>query len=497
MVDASQDESSRDDISGDTDVGGEPHDDIEMEVARGPAFDAGASSPEPGTSAPRLGARRRGQSPLRRQPTPPERRQLTPAQRLLVLDAWLRSKLPAQDFAPLVSLSHHTLYAWKKQFERFGPAGLSDRSRAARPSGRLPEATQRAILMMKEAHPAWGVERISDMLVRSEGYAASASSVRRVLHEAGYESEEMVVPAHRPPRVQSFERARPNQLWQSDLFTFVLKRENRRVHLVVFLDDHSRFIVGFGLHATASGALVREVFETGVANFGAPAEVLTDNGPQYHSWRGKSAFRKLLERRGVQHLVARPKHPQTLGKTERFWGTLWREFLETSVFQGLEDARTRLGHYIDHYNFQRTHQGIDGLVPADRYFSAAPEVRRALEKRVQANAADLAQHGVPRKTFYLAGRVGDEGISLHGEGAKVILTREGGDREEVDLNVTGRRAAPGTTTEPVAPVTAQPPLPPTPGEEVTDAPAPGSSVLDEVLPALEDIREPHDEGGDA
>src|SRR5690606_358509 len=31
---------------------------------------------------------------------------------------------------------------------------------------------------------------------------------------------------------RSFERAKPNQLWQTDLFTFVLKRQNRRVYLV-------------------------------------------------------------------------------------------------------------------------------------------------------------------------------------------------------------------------------------------------------------------------
>jgi hypothetical protein len=35
----------------------------------------------------------------------------------------------------------------------------------------------------------------------------------------------------------------PNQLWQTDLFTFMLKRQNRRAFLVAFMDDHSRFIV--------------------------------------------------------------------------------------------------------------------------------------------------------------------------------------------------------------------------------------------------------------
>ena len=99
---------------------------------------------------------------------------------------------------------------------------------------------------------------------------------------------------------ECLERARPNQLWQTDLFTFVLKRQNRRVYLVAFLDDHSRFVVGYGLHASQSTALVLEVFRAAVAGFGTPEELLTDNGSQYVTWRGKSAFAKECEKRGVR-----------------------------------------------------------------------------------------------------------------------------------------------------------------------------------------------------
>jgi hypothetical protein len=42
----------------------------------------------------------------------------------------------------------------------------------------------------------------------------------------------------------------------------VLKRQNRRVYLVAFLDDNSRFLVGYGLHASQSSALVLEVRPT-------------------------------------------------------------------------------------------------------------------------------------------------------------------------------------------------------------------------------------------
>jgi hypothetical protein len=39
----------------------------------------------------------------------------------------------------------------------------------------------------------------------------------------------------------------------------MLKRQNRRVYLVAFLDDHSRFVVGYGPHACPSGAPGQEV----------------------------------------------------------------------------------------------------------------------------------------------------------------------------------------------------------------------------------------------
>ena len=402
-------------------------------------------------------------------------------QRLLILDSWLRSKLPAGDFAPLVGISLHTLRAWKARFAELGPAGLDDKP-SGRPTGsRLSEATKRAILLMKEEHPDWGQDRIAAMLLRAQGFSAGATAIGRFLVESGY----VPAPDASKPHAQvpkHFERARPNQLWQTDLFTFVLKRENRRVHLVAFLDDHSRFIVGYGLHATASGALVRETLLAAVANFGAPEEVLSDNGTQYVTWRGKSEFTRMLEQRGIRHIVATPRHPETLGKTERFWGTLWRECAETAVFRGLDDARRRIGLFIDYYNFQRPHSGIGGLVPADRYFAAAPQVLQTLKERVAKNSAELAREGMPRKPFYLTGRIGDQSISLHAEGEKVVMMKGDGSREEVDLGATGpRQEDDAQLPEPVAPMGKPVDHPATADTEES---APGASPLDDVLPGV-------------
>jgi transposase InsO family protein len=444
---------------------------------------------------PKLKTRRRGTlAPAVERPQMP----LSPQQKLLLLDTWQRSGLPARDFGALVNISRQTLYAWKRRFEELGPAGLIDRPKGVKQGSKLPELTKRAILMLKQAHPEWGCERISDMLVRGPALPASPNAVARVLREAGYVLVEQPTKPH-PDHIRSFERAKPNQLWQTDLFTFVLKRQNRRVYLVAFLDDHSRFITGYGLHGSQSTPLVIEVLRAAIAAYGVPAEILTDNGTQYVTWRGKSQFTKELEKLGVKQIVAKPKRPQTLGKVERFWGTLWRECVERAVFLDLEDARRRIGLFIDHYNFQRVHSGIDGLVPADRFFHAAPQVLATLKQRVAENALELSRHGVPKQPFYLTGQVEGKPFSVHQAGDRVILQQAGTERSEIELVPPVGPAPDGTVPEGTSPQQASLPAAvcpqgvPTQHGPLPEELPPGVSALDDYLAQ----RDPPQSGGDA
>jgi transposase len=126
--------------------------------------------------APRLQQPVRGRRLARKPdgPTAP----LTAEQRLLLLDTWRRSGLPAGDFGALVGISKHTLYSWKKKFETDGPAGLADKPRGGPTGSRLPEVTKRAILMLKQDNPDWGCEKISAMLMRGpeRGHSFASSS---------------------------------------------------------------------------------------------------------------------------------------------------------------------------------------------------------------------------------------------------------------------------------------------------------------------------------
>jgi hypothetical protein len=174
-----------------------------------------------------------------------------------------------------------------------------------------------------------------------------------------------------------------------------------------------------------------------------------------------------------------------LGKIERFWGTLWRECVESAVFVDLADAQRRIGLFIDHYNFQRAHQGIEGLVPADRFFGAAAEVRRTLAARVAANALELARNGLPKKPVYLTGQVDGQPFSVHGEGDRVVLRQGAGERQEIELAPAPLPAPAGACPElptPLCPLGEVTGL----GTESanTEPPAPGTSPLDEGLQRL-------------
>jgi hypothetical protein len=159
----------------------------------------------------------------------------------------------------------------------------------------------------------------------------------------------------------------------------------------------------------------------------------------------------------------------------------------------------RIGYFLDHYNFSRPHQGLGGLVPADRYFQASAEVRLTLAARVRANSLELAQHGEPRKPFYLTGRVGGKSIALFAEGERVILTNEDGEREEVDLSAPGRRARPEEieSDSPLTPQAAPPDHPAVRAGDGELAP-PASSPLDGILERLaRGLEDGDDEDGGA
>ena len=339
--------------------------------------------------------------------------------KLLAMEA-REAGLTSREVARLVGVKSVTVDKWRGIYLREGEAGLRKKPASSRVRRQCKQLEER-ILEHRRQHPEQGVRRVRDHLRREEGLSVSAETVRGVVNEAGL-GNAPPKPKRRPVQVRRFERDIPNALWQIDIFTFQLKRMYS-VYLVGIIDDHSRYMVGWGLYRRQTAEAVLEVVKGAFGQWGPPRELLSDNGRQFVAWRGKSRFQRMLNQQGVQHVRSASHHPQTLGKIERFWQTIWREYLSEAVYASFADACQRLDHWMAYYNHQRPHQGIDGSCPADRFYGLAGDVEEAIKQGCAENAHRLALGQEPKPPLYLLGQLG---------GTDVRVTRQG---DEIEVKV--------------------------------------------------------------
>jgi transposase InsO family protein len=351
----------------------------------------------------------------------------------------LEEGIPIPLLSKEVGASKDVIRRWAKAYQEQGEAGLRNPSVPKVSRRKLPGPVREKIVEIKKRSPLFGVKRISQLLKRVFFLSASPETVRRTLR-----AESLIVPSKKKPRhnltrPRFFERSTPNQLWQSDIFTFRLG--GRYAYLIGFIDDYSRYMVGLELYRSQTADQVLEVYRRAVGEYGVAKEVLTDRGRQYTNWRGSTRFERELGKDRVRHIKSQAHHPMTLGKIERFWKTIYEEFLVRAQFGSFEEAQERIRQWVQHYNHKRPHQGIGGLCPADRYFEIAGELRKTMEQGIAENVLEMALRGKPREPFYMVGRMEGQSVVLRAEKGKLRLMvddEEGGGKQEMVYNVTAQ-----------------------------------------------------------
>ena len=352
----------------------------------------------------------------------------------------LEEGLPVSLLSKEVGVSKDVIYRWVKAYQERGEAGLRNQVRSSGSRRKLPGPVREKIVEIKKREPFFGVQRISHLLKRVFFLSASPETVRRTLQE-----ESLIVPSRKKhssniTRPRFFERSTPNQLWQGDIFTFRLG--GRYAYLVGMIDDYSRYMVGLELYRSQTADQVIEVYRRAVGEYGVPKEVLTDRGRQYTNWRGTTRFERELGKDRVKHIKSQAHHPMTLGKIERFWKTVYEEFLVRAQFGSFEEAQERIRQWVKYYNHKRPHQGIGGLFPADRYFEIQGELRKVMEKGIAENVLEMALRGKPREPFYMVGRMEGQSVVLRAEKGKLRLMvddEEGGKVQEVVYEVNPQK----------------------------------------------------------
>ncbi|HEX5009343.1 MAG TPA: IS3 family transposase, partial [Planctomycetota bacterium] len=389
-----------------------------------------------------------GRAGSKKSPARAARRTSSPEEKRALVEAYAAGGTSQGVLARLFGVSKRSVQHWLSRYRQGGPQALE-----LRPVGRPKSAVSRktapaveaAIVATAREQPLLGVRRIVSQLARFSGLRSTPHEVRRVL--TAHQVPRPAPKVKRAPTLpRRFVRAEPNQLWQSDITALWLAKASRHIWLVVFLDDCSRYVVSWGVSTRQTSELVIDALLAGIHAHGKPQEVLTDQGRQYFAWRGKSRFQKVLRREGIEHVVSRAHHPETLGKCERLWKTVKTELWERIQPRDLGEAQARLAHYFAHYNYQRPHQSLNDGVPADRFFSVDSEVRAAIASTLARNELRLALGEKPKKPVYLVGQIDGQSVSLHGEDGKLVVHTPQGGRQEIGVEDIGGLPA-ATDTE--------------------------------------------------
>jgi transposase InsO family protein len=154
-----------------------------------------------------------------------------------------------------------------------------------------------------------------------------------------------------------------NQLWVADI-TFIRLRDEF-VYLAVVLDAYSRRVIGWNLGRTLEAELAIGALQMALSGRDWKAEELihhSDRGVQYAS----IDYTRLLEENEIQISMSRRGNPYDNARAERFMRTLKEEEVYGADYRDLEDARSRIGEFLEQvYNRRRLHSALRYLTPEE------------------------------------------------------------------------------------------------------------------------------------
>ena len=215
-----------------------------------------------------------------------------------------------------------------------------------------------------------GPHSIAGILADQLTVPPGVTTIWRILTRAGLVTPE---PRKRPKHSWiRFEADLPNECWQAD-FTHVRLATGRDAEVLLWVDDHSRYLVSATAHAPVTGRIVVDTFRAACTNHGTPQSTLTDNGFVFTTRfrNAPNAFEVELSALGVAQKNGTPNHPQTQGKVERLNQTLKHWLNARPAAATLTALQALLDQFADYYNHRRKHRSLNRRTPAQAYTARA------------------------------------------------------------------------------------------------------------------------------
>lgn len=208
-------------------------------------------------------------------------------------------------------------------------------------------------------------------------YWASESTFYRVLHEYDQVHHRGRQKTPQRKRIATTHTANaPNQVWTWDVSWLPGPVKGQWYYLYLALDIFSRKIVGYEVYESETGELACEFIEKAywrehLANIGRPLVLHSDNGSPMKA----ATFLQKLYDLGITPSKSRPRVSNDNAYSESLFKTLkFRPGFPVNGFKTLEQAREWTQQFVDWYNNEHRHSGINYVTPQQRHNGLADEV---------------------------------------------------------------------------------------------------------------------------
>ena len=219
-------------------------------------------------------------------------------------------------------------------------------------------------------HRIYGTRRVSAAL-RADGYVVNRKRVQRLMrldNLLALRRRRYVVTTDSRHTyavyrnlAEQIEVNGANQLWVADI-TYIRLSEDF-VYLAVILDAWSRRVVGWEISDSLRAELALGALERALAGRIVPPNLVhhSDRGVQYCA----SQYVRVLEQAGIGISMSRAGNPYDNAVAESFMRTLKCEEVYLSKYRDLENARERVGEFLeDYYNRKRLHSSLGYRTPS-------------------------------------------------------------------------------------------------------------------------------------
>ncbi len=260
----------------------------------------------------------------------------------------IKGILSTRDIARLQSVTESRV---RQLWSEYGRTGIiPSLNKPGRPRRIVSNEEVSAVLAMHKEYPCNAL-LLEDMLER-DGIKIPHNIIHTILKEHKLASDD--TNKQRRRKWVKYERSHSMSLWHTDWYQIKDERWHGK-WLIAYLDDASRFIVGYGLFDDATTDNALSILEHCIKQYGKPLEMLTDHGSQFFAnygdkkSEGMSRFQEYLMNSKINHILGRIHHPQTNGKVERFYETFQAKI---KYFESIDG-------FMVWYNTKRPHMSLN------------------------------------------------------------------------------------------------------------------------------------------